>query len=444
MNPVRLRFVVPLLAAGVAWAAPNPALQPVPEDPALPRVLLIGDSISIAYTLPVRERLAGIANVQRIPTNGGPTAKGLAELDVWLTTGGKSAQDWDVIHFNWGLHDLCYRLPGQPATRDKIQGQVSATVEQYAAQLDTLVARLRKTGARLVFATTTPVPEGEAGRVVGDDLRYNAAAREVMARHGVAINDLHAVMAGRMGELAVGPGNVHFSEAGSARLADQVAAAVRAALDPEGFVPLFEGPGGGLHAWTADEDGGWLVADDGSLTCAMKEVPGKDGQPRRAGRGYLWTRQAYEDFELTLGYKLSPAANSGVFFRTDPANPVQGGFEIQLMDDAGFRQTHPGIGPRQLNGALYDATVPAPHPAKAPGEWQTFRLVCRGPRVRAEINGVTTVDVDLSAWTTAGRNPDGTPNKFTTALGHLPRTGRIGFQNHGDVVWFRDVKIRRL
>jgi len=443
MNPARLLPLLPFLAATAAWAAPNPALQPIQDDPALPRVLLIGDSISIAYTLPVRQRLAGVANVHRIPTNGGPTSKGLTELDSWLTTGGGTARDWDVIHFNWGLHDLCYRVPGQTASRDKVNGQVTATVDQYEAQLDTLVTRLKATGARLVFATTTPVPENEAGRVVGDDLRYNAAARKVMARHGVTVNDLHAAMAGCMGEYAVGPGNVHFSEAGSALLADRVAGAVQAALG-DGFAPLFDGPRSGLGAWEADEEGGWIIDDEGSLTCTMKEVAGKDGKPRRTGRGYLWTRRAYENFELTLRYKLSPAANSGVFFRTDPGNPVQGGFEIQLMDDAGFRQTHPQVGPRQLNGSLYDATVPAPHSAKAPGEWQTFRLVCQGSSVRVEINGTTTVQADLTAWDTAGRNPDGTPNKFSTALGHLPRTGRIGLQNHGDSVWFQDIKIRPL
>ena len=76
-------------------------MQPVPNNPSLPRVLLIGDSISIGYTLPVREQLAGTANVQRIPENGGPTALGLAKLEAWLGT-----NRWDVFHFNRALHDL--------------------------------------------------------------------------------------------------------------------------------------------------------------------------------------------------------------------------------------------------------------------------------------------------------------------------------------------------
>ena len=63
---------------------PNPVFAPVMDNPKLPRVLLIGDSISIGYTLPTREFLKGKANLHRIPTNGGPTTKGLASIDAWL------------------------------------------------------------------------------------------------------------------------------------------------------------------------------------------------------------------------------------------------------------------------------------------------------------------------------------------------------------------------
>src|SRR5689334_20865727 len=77
----------------------SPAFAPVQEQPGLPRVLLIGDSISIGYTVTVRRELAGKANVLRIPENGADTANGLKKIDEWL---GQSK--WDVIHFNWGLH----------------------------------------------------------------------------------------------------------------------------------------------------------------------------------------------------------------------------------------------------------------------------------------------------------------------------------------------------
>src|SRR3954467_10868139 len=83
--------------------AANPAFAKVQDDPNLPRVLLIGDSISMGYTLPVREMLKGKANVHRPPANCGPTERGLDQLDKWLGDG-----KWDVIHFNFGLHDLKY------------------------------------------------------------------------------------------------------------------------------------------------------------------------------------------------------------------------------------------------------------------------------------------------------------------------------------------------
>src|SRR5262245_53545807 len=80
---------------------PDPAFAPVKDDPALPRVLLIGDSISIGYTVPTQRLLKGQANVHRVPENGGPTINGLKKIDQWL-----GDKPWAVIHFNWGLHDL--------------------------------------------------------------------------------------------------------------------------------------------------------------------------------------------------------------------------------------------------------------------------------------------------------------------------------------------------
>src|SRR6476620_12659536 len=86
----------------------EPAFAQIQDDPALPRVLLIGDSISIGYTVPVRELLQGKANVHRIPTNGGPTSNGLKNIDKWLGNG-----KWDIIHFNWGIHDLKFMPDGK-------------------------------------------------------------------------------------------------------------------------------------------------------------------------------------------------------------------------------------------------------------------------------------------------------------------------------------------
>ena len=242
-------FLVVLLAALFPAASPaqdKPATPAKPAagangawhfepDPALPNVLILGDSISIGYTLPVRARLKGTANVFRPmradgkgPDNCGDTTIGLKNLDQWL-----GDRKWQVIHCNWGLWDLCYRSENstEQGKRDKVNGKVSTTPEDYAKNLEQLVARLQATGAKLIWASTTVVPEGEVGRLVGDDVKYNAVAQRVMDRNGIPINDLHATSKAFPANHFVGPGNVHFTNAGSAKLADQVAAAIGKRLE---------------------------------------------------------------------------------------------------------------------------------------------------------------------------------------------------------------------
>lgn len=192
------------------------AFETLPDDPALPRVLLIGDSISLGYTPFVRTRLRDTANVHRIPDNGGATTLGLAMLGEWL-----GAEPWRVIHFNFGLHDVT-RLP---------HGAVRTPPDDYAANLRILAERLRRTGARLIFATTTPVP----GRTINptrdeaDVLAANARATAVMRELGVPLNDLHAHATPHLAEWQQ-PANVHFTPVGYAALAQPVAAAINAAL----------------------------------------------------------------------------------------------------------------------------------------------------------------------------------------------------------------------
>ncbi len=204
---------------------------------------------------------------------------------------------------------------------------------------------------------------------------------------------------------------------------------------------LFDGTN--TDAWEFRE-GSWSIDDSGSLHCHMEEVTLKNGNTRTRGMGYIWTRESFGDFELSLSYKLSEAANSGVFFRTDPNNPVQGGFEIQLMDDEGIRRSRGELEAKKLNGSLYDCQAASSAPGKPAGQWNDLKLTCRGPMIRLEINGETVNEANVDRWDTPMENPDGSKNKFKTALKDLPRSGRIGFQNHGQVVWFKDVKIREL
>lgn len=208
--------------------AVDPAFAQIQDQAGLPRVLLLGDSISIGYTLPVREELKAVANVHRPGENCSSTIVGLDKLTKWL-----GEKPFDVIHFNFGLHDLKYVLPGSETMvavdTPKAHSQVS--IEQYEQNLEKVVARLKATGAKLIWCTTTPVPEGAMGRKVADVERYNAVALKVMHKHSIAVDDLYAFALPKLAEIQQ-PKNVHFTQNGSQQLAKQVAASIRQLLGP--------------------------------------------------------------------------------------------------------------------------------------------------------------------------------------------------------------------
>ena len=196
--------------------APSPVLAPVEDVAGLPRVLLIGDSISMGYTLPVRKLLEGKANVHRIPTNGGPTKNGVANMEKWLGKG-----KWDVIHFNWGIHDLKI-MP---------DGKRQVEPQDYEKNLRALVTRMKATGAKLIWATTTPIPDGDLtpARKFGEVKEYNDIAARVMKESGVATDDLNAHITPKLAELQ-NPHDVHYKSAGSEFLAQKVAAEIEKVL----------------------------------------------------------------------------------------------------------------------------------------------------------------------------------------------------------------------
>lgn len=202
-------------------------------DPKLPNVLILGDSISIGYGLPLKRKLEGIANVYRPmatktkPQNCGGTTRGVEQIDAWL-----AETEWDVIHFNWGLHDLKHVTePGGSSISKKESDPVQATVEQYGENLELIVGKLKATGAKLIFATTTPVVANSSGplREVEAPAQYNEAALEIMKKHDVEVNDLYAACFDKLDQLQL-PKNVHFKKEGSEFLADVVASKIEAAL----------------------------------------------------------------------------------------------------------------------------------------------------------------------------------------------------------------------
>lgn len=200
---------------------------PAKPDKDLPKVLIIGDSISIGYTPFVVQMLQAEATVTHNKGNAQHTGTGLQSLDAWLGT-----TRWNVIQFNWGLHDLCYRNPNSKnqGGRDKVKGSLTTSLDQYEKNLDQLILRLQKSGAVLIWAHTTVVPDGDEGRFAGDHKKYNEAAARVMKKHGIVINDLQTLTEGFAPELFLKPGNVHYKPDGYKLLAEQVAGKIRSAL----------------------------------------------------------------------------------------------------------------------------------------------------------------------------------------------------------------------
>ena len=144
--------------------------------------------------------------------------------------GGKGKK-WDVIHFNWGLHDLKYISANGDAlvAVDSPGARQQVPPAEYEKNLAKLVERLKKTGAKLIWRNTTPVPKGSKGRVVGDSAKYNAIAEKIMKKHGIPTNDLFTLSKEQMDKI-MRPANVHYTPEGSKVLAKEVVKSIEKAL----------------------------------------------------------------------------------------------------------------------------------------------------------------------------------------------------------------------
>lgn len=183
----------------------------------LPLVFIIGDSISMGYTPVVAKKLAGRARLARHEGNGGDTHNVLSRLSEWLAALGERP---DVIHANAGLHDLRFWAE---------KGAYQVPPADYAQNMRLLAAKLKETGARVVWATTTPVIDGapnmsrEFPRENSDVEAYNAAALEAVREAGLAVDDLYSLVKERGPEGMMTPDGVHFTEPGCAALGARVA-----------------------------------------------------------------------------------------------------------------------------------------------------------------------------------------------------------------------------
>ena len=188
---------------------------------------------------------------------------------------------------------------------------------------------------------------------------------------------------------------------------------------PKGFTALFNGKdlegwqihNGKLESWSADKEKGLLFVKGG-------------------GGGWLMTKKEYSNYELRLEFKVPKGGNSGVALRSPmKGDPAYTGMEIQILDDAG----HPGIQNWQQTGSIYNVVPPTKLATKPVGEWNTYRIVCKGRKVMVELNGTKVVDADLD---------DHKEKHGKAHPGILRDKGHVGLQEHGGRVEFRNLFIK--
>ena len=190
-------------------------------------------------------------------------------------------------------------------------------------------------------------------------------------------------------------------------------------LKPSGWKPLFKSDFSNADM----KKGSWAI-EEGVLT--------------RKGGGDIWTKDKYSDFILDLEFKVAKGSNSGVFIRTGDHNWIPW-LEVQVEDSFGKEMS------KHLAGGIFDIKEPAKNIVREPGKWNRLTIAAKGSKIQAVLNGTQTLDIDLDDWDTAGKNEDGSKNKFKNiAYKDLPRTGFIGLQDHGQDIWYRNVKIKTL
>ncbi|MGZ8895888.1 MAG: 3-keto-disaccharide hydrolase [Candidatus Aminicenantales bacterium] len=176
--------------------------------------------------------------------------------------------------------------------------------------------------------------------------------------------------------------------------------------------------------------GVWTVSD-GVLTASEDQA--------------IWTNKDYENFVLDLEFMTAPGTNSGVIvYCTDMADWIPNSVEIQIADD--FAEEWAKEPATWHCGAIFGHLAPTKSLVKKPGEWNRFTITCVGKRITAELNGEEVTDMDMSLWTSAKTNPDGSeiPPWLSRPFAELATKGRIGFQGKhaGAPIFFRNIRIK--
>jgi acyl-CoA thioesterase-1 len=215
----RRDFIKSTLSLSALALFPKFNLKALSKD--LPNVLIIGDSISMGYTPFVKQFLEGEANVSHPDENCGPTERGIAHMAKWL-----DGTKYKVIHFNFGLHDLKHVDAVTKKASTKPSDPLMTDLKTYEKNLQIIVDKLKTTGAKLIFATTTPVPlHSSPLRDPQLPVEYNSVAEKVMNKNHIVIDDLYNFVLPQADKIRK-PNNVHYTEEGYKLLGKKVADAI--------------------------------------------------------------------------------------------------------------------------------------------------------------------------------------------------------------------------
>jgi hypothetical protein len=357
----------------------------------LPKVLIMGDSISMGYTSHVIENLKEVAEVKRHKGNAGPTIRGVAKIEEWLGDG-----KWDLIHFNWGLWDMY----GWEYHKD------DRSPEAYGKRLESLVGRLKKTGAKLIWATTTPAcpaKEMTMERRFKQDIRispglerkYLDAALGVMKKNDIQVNDLYAFMLPQRAKYAVAENNVHYKPEGKKALGKKVSDCIADALKADSpteqgsWEALFDGKS--LDGWTPMPGGKWGVKDGAILGTSPKSE-------RR--HGILLTNREFSDFVIQAKFRVHQG-DSGFYFRSGKvkSSVSVNGFQVEIdtsQETGGLYETG---GRAWVNKPSKEAIAERKYEK---GQWADLELRAVGRDVTVKINGVVCSDLKNDKGRTKG------------------------------------------
>jgi hypothetical protein len=173
----------------------------------------------------------------------------------------------------------------------------------------------------------------------------------------------------------------------------------------------------------------------------------KDGEMTATDDKNIFTQKQYENFILDLEFKTADHTNSGVVVHcSDVKNWIPNSIEIQIQDDFKDRENK---SPKNTQcGGVFGHIAPSKITVKAPGEWNRFTITCVGSMVYIMLNGESVCEMDMTKWTDAKKNPDGSdiPPWLSKAVATLPLKGHIGFQGKhaGAPIFFRNLKIKEL